>query len=112
MRLPRVRFKVRHLMIAGALVAIAIAAEQTRLRSMQYWAMADFHATRERHHQRLVQLLESSTRGEPPGPAHEVHVQDLHTSQAQAVFHASQRQKYEYAVWRPWERVVREPFQP
>jgi hypothetical protein len=57
--LPRSRFTVRQMMITMAVIATAIAAEQTRRRLMFYRGMVEFHAIRERSDRRLIPIAES-----------------------------------------------------
>jgi hypothetical protein len=80
-------------MVAVAIVALSIAAEQMRRKSTRYRERAERHANIEHAHRELAALL-------PP----------LRSSAWLAAYHAELRRKYEHAARYPWLPV--EPDTP
>ncbi len=115
------RFTVRRMMVAVAVIATAIATEQTRRRWMFYRGMVEFHAKREQSYRVLIPIAESLTKDERFQPTREDGspayvcgnlMRGIRESPAQTPYHARQRQRYEHAVWCPWESVLPEPPPP
>jgi hypothetical protein len=118
MRMPRLRFTVRQIMFATAVVAITITAEQ---KWMNYRRMVEFHRIREIHCRRSIPLAEALARGERFEPKDEhgnpayvcgTIMRGIRESPWRAAYHARERQKYEHALWCPWEEVEPEPEPP
>lgn len=118
MRLPRVRFTVRTIMVGVAVVALVIAVEQTRRRRALFHERAEFHSRREYDYGRLVPLAESLARGETfeskdekGEPAYVCGniIRGIRESPVRWAYHARLRRKYERANRLPWLTVEPDP---
>jgi hypothetical protein len=119
MRLPRVRFTVRRMMVATAVLAISCFSEiwlarMGRLAGI-YEQRALYHAQQERatrqaiddqlaHIQRIVRYPEKD-------PVY-LHLQQLQDKSPSADYHAAMSGKYELASRRPWQPVTPDPPPP
>jgi hypothetical protein len=110
MRLPRVQFTLRWTMIGVAVVALSIAAEQSRQR-MVYWRQrAEFHSIRENIFRREAARL-PLTRSERELMCGTM-VRAIMLYPRLAAYHAELRRKYEYAARYPWLSVEPDPPKP
>jgi hypothetical protein len=105
MKLPRVRFTVRRMMVAVAVVALPILAGITLQRRSHYrWVAGEF-ARREQ----VVKLLTDPTT---------LVVKDLTGAEVAVInsrhadYYTRMREKYERAAQRPWRIVGPDPFEP
>jgi hypothetical protein len=102
MRVPRVRFTVRRMMIAVAVSAAVIW-------GVILWQRASFYRWKARYHARMerssiIAVIEGRKSAAPGELA------DL--SRIRAAHHAALRRKYEHAAARPWEYVPSDPPDP
>jgi hypothetical protein len=101
--LPRVRFTVRRLMIAVAVLALLLGATAIRQRRAHFQSLADYHAVQARHIQ--------SSHGSMIRPGGTlVHVPL--GSPSRAAYHKDMAIKYEHAASRPWMTVEPDPPLP
>lgn len=114
MRIPRVQFTIRRVMVAVAVVAFLIAATQSalffdrRLRYCQRQAILHWY-TGERH-QQMGESLEVKARAmERKNPTVRVDRQGVFDEFRQAAHDREIKAQYERAMWRPWLRLPVEP---
>jgi hypothetical protein len=102
MRLPRVRFTVRRLMVAVAIVALCLPA-------WSFWARRDERylefAIKAMKHNTLAEAYET---GRPLGSLRE----RARVNPCKAAYHATLARKYEYAASHPWLPVAPDPPEP
>lgn len=114
MRLPRVRFKVRQLMTAVAIVAATSASVQMGYRSWHYRASYLESTAYERSWRHMVDE-----------PAHFHHRSRMTPEEIarqsdnrrafrlrNAEHYAELKRKYQYAMWHPWIAVLPDPEPP
>ena len=102
MRLPRVRFTVRRMMVAVAVVALIQAGENLRRRSRDYAARADNYA---------VELtLGGASEPRPAITAEEILSERRNAERLR--YCSAMEQKYRNAARRPWLRVEPDPPPP
>jgi hypothetical protein len=102
MRLPRVRFTVRRMMVAVAVIAILI-------EGVSLWQRAALYRWKVRHH---AMMERSSVIAVVEGPKAADNAELARLSEVWSTYHAAMKQKYEYAVTRPWIYVPPDPPQP
>jgi di/tripeptidase len=130
MRLPRVRFTVRRMMIAVAVVAVLIACsfQAVRLhRNYQHYSWrVEFHTTMEQGDltlasslNNLADVLSSGASrlagrgfGEEMGQRAKKHFREAERRRVSAKYHAQMKAKYEAAARRPWLDVEPDPPPP
>ena len=100
MRLPRVRFTVRCMMVAVAVVAVVFGGVHLRQRANLYREKARQHAQMESIIAAVYAL------SIPPDP------QLAPLNAARHTYHAAMRAKYDRAASRPWEYVPPDPPEP
>src|SRR4051794_17412363 len=102
MRLPRVRFTLRRMMVAVAILSVACASPLIAKRSSEYRELARFHEEREAYfspgydHSGECSFPPSP----PPSPERQAHLRRIH---------ARMKDKYFRAAYRPWESVAPDP---
>jgi hypothetical protein len=111
MRIPRLRFTVRRLMLAVAVVAALLGCADLWRRREHYRRLAETHALSE-----MVLRVDSvMARGDPTGGPG-VRLLDLSDSLEEAAkwadYHAGLRRKYERAARYPWLPVAPDPPPP
>jgi hypothetical protein len=114
MRLPRVRFTIRGMMVAVAvaagLMAGSIGLARLRLLSSDYRARAEQHAGIEETLRHIIASDESDTPVDiSPGAGLRSR---RFTARAVADYEAALRRKYERAARYPWLRVEPDPLEP
>ena len=102
MRVPRVRFTVRRMMVAVAIVAIIMGAVDLWQNSVSYRSKIAHHAQMERSSVFVI--------GGDDTPA--AHEELARVSRAWTEHHATLRRKYERAAARPWKYVPPDPPDP
>ena len=142
MRLPRIRFSVRLMMIVVAIAAVALGANDVRLRrnryldlrSMHEWTgracltLAEAHASTAAANEREVKRVRASLSSSPDTNRQQAALTERITSnieaqaateraaeqtcRAQASYHDALRMKYDRAVRRPWISVEADPPAP
>jgi hypothetical protein len=139
MRLPRVRFTIRRLMVAVAVLALLIGADQFVRRSTRYRGRADHFGLLETATWELQKTTErkshwhaerARSQVEPWGPfdddQHRASVvaqtkdwveagylrQEAAANAAEADWYSQLRHKYEHAARRPWELLAPDPPRP
>lgn len=104
MRLPRLRFTVRSLMVAVAILgvlALVFRSYETNRRKVRFDALANYH--------RMMEVTTAVERYGPDGAGHNVH-STLATPRSQ--FHNQMSWKYENASNQPWLPVESDPPEP
>jgi hypothetical protein len=102
MRLPRVRFTVRRMILAVAVLAALIWGGTLWQRAVLYQWKTRFHSQMERSS--VIAVIEG------PNNANREELTEM--SRAWANHHAALRRKYELAAARPWVYVPPDPPQP
>ncbi len=110
MPLPRVRFTVRRLMVAVAVVGLALWLGKGLIRHWRYRSLAAAYATKESLARRLstgdVTATSSTLFATRPGE------QPVTSVMANRDYYAAMREKYERAARSPWLPVAPDPPEP
>ena len=114
MRLPRVRFTVRRLMVAVAVLGLLFGAEVTRRRWEYNWLMANFHANEER---RMRLLLSGGwvTETDEAGTRQKIRMGrniEREPVQRRLMYHVVIGDRYQRAARRPWLAVAPDLLEP
>ena len=120
MRLPRVRFTVRLLMIVTAVVAVWFWVLFTCQRHARYQTLLDIHADGVSRAEGSVlvnapriDLLRRRGTRDPRAAAEAAEVTETVKYMRQlATHHEHMRQKYTSALWHPWSAVEPDPPEP
>jgi hypothetical protein len=110
MRVPRMRFTVRRIMVAAAVVAVLLAVAPFRQRSATYHRKA-------LEHSRLVGVSRENAQVQLAAWPEHPEVRALMEASAAeferlAVWHADLAEKYRRAASRPWEMMPLDPRPP
>jgi hypothetical protein len=119
MRLPRVRFTVRRMMVATAVLAISLFSGiwLTRMGRLAgiYEQRALHHAQQERATRQAIEdqlaHIQRIARYPEKDPSY-LHLQQLQHKNPSADYHAAMSDKYELASRRPWQPVTPDPPPP
>jgi hypothetical protein len=119
MRLPRVRFTVRRVMVATAVQAISLFSGiwLTRMGRLAgiYEQRAVYHAQQERAIRQAIEdqwaHIQRIARYPEKDPLY-LHLQQLQDKNPSADYHAAMSDKYELASRRPWQPVTPDPPPP
>jgi hypothetical protein len=119
MRLPRVRFTVRRMMVATAVLAISLFSGiwLTRIGHLtgMYEQRALYHAEQERATRLAIENTLDHFRRVVKDPEKDPvfqHLSRLQITNPRADYHAALREKYEVASRRPWRPVAPDPPPP
>jgi hypothetical protein len=116
MRLPRVRFTVRRMMVAMSVVAVSLGTERAARRSADFRELADFHAARLKKLAFLRQhegVRYGSFSFLPPPEVLRRYDAETAPLHAQCVsYHNRLMRKYRRAMWLPWLAVDPDPPSP
>jgi hypothetical protein len=114
-RLPRVRFTVRQLMVAVAAIAVLLTAGIVGQRWMDFSRRARSHADQAWGYSleagNSYQLAYDDIRSGNGGSARQS-AEEGATWRGLALYHDTLRRKYERAMWRPWALVAPDPPAP
>jgi hypothetical protein len=99
MRLPRVRFTVRRIMLAVAVVAIVLGGLRLWCLSAHYRALAEVHR----------QKADEVVRGTYAGPGGSYHLEWCAWPSPNKEYHLRLKENYERAASRPWLPVEPDP---
>jgi hypothetical protein len=111
MRWPRVRFTVRRMMVAVAVVAVGLGALILIARSHAYSVRAGNHGYREWRCWEAIRVYGADPRGVTLRGPEPVEV-FIDRSRRLAGYYATLRRKYEQAAARPWLPVEPDPPEP
>jgi hypothetical protein len=112
MRMPRVRFTVRRLMIAVAVAALLLGGDVLWRKRAGYLARANVEAASEMQSRALIKVYESAieTSAAPSVADGYRHWVEVHREEAD--YHGRLRRKYERAARYPWLPVEPDPRWP
>ena len=104
MRVPRVRFTIRRMMVLIAVIAVLMLGAVMLQRQAEFKRLAEFHA-------REAFMISNSSHGTMIGAdGMFVHVRVAPT--AAEKYHESLAKKYEWAAGHPWAQVEPDPPKP
>jgi hypothetical protein len=125
MRLPRVRFTIRRIMIVVASVALLMGGLRLLWLRSAYRKAALAHAAYENLARTLQRMVENEGKDEreleiafgmkvepEPEPVKATRAADARVNRKTAEYHAALRQKYERAAARPWAPIAPDPPPP
>ena len=115
MQLLRVRFTVRRMAIAVAVVAVAIWLTKIGHLAGVYEQRALYHAEKERATRRAIEDHLDEIRRILMFPEKDPkfqHLKGLQAKNSRADYHSAMKDKYELASRRPWQRVTPDPPPP
>jgi hypothetical protein len=115
MRLPRVRFTVRRLMVAVAILAVVFGVTLESIRLGRRWA---YYHRRAAYYEQSEELFRFIGRGErqaaasTSGQAAKRSLQQAAECELRVPFYAELKRRHRYAEWRPWTSLPPDPDPP